>query len=41
MVDGYDMKAYITVPDWEARFRTLVSIGTLLTASKDNLEYAK
>lgn len=36
---GVNFIAFIL--DWEARFRTLVSIGTLLTASKDNLEYAK
>jgi len=29
------------IADWEARFRTLVSIGTLLSISPDNLEYAK
>jgi len=29
------------IQDWEARFRSMVGIGTLLTTSTDNLEYAK
>jgi len=29
------------ITDWEARFRTIVAIGTLLTTSPDGVEYAK
>jgi len=29
------------INDWEARFRTIVAIGTLLTTSPDAVEYAK
>merc|ERR1719350_2568863 len=29
------------ITEWEARFRTIVAIGTLLTSSPDGVEYAK
>ena len=35
-----DYNLFIFV-DWEARFRTLVALGTLIKISPDNQEYAK
>ena len=29
------------ITDWEARFRTLVAIGTLLSTSEEAVEYAR
>jgi phospholipase A-2-activating protein len=40
VLSGLSINCISFITDWEARFRILVAIGTILTISKDNIEYA-
>jgi len=40
VLSGLGINCISFITDWEARFRILVAIGTIITLAKDNIEYA-
>jgi len=41
ILSGLSVNCLTFITDWEARFRILVAIGTIISINKDNIEYAK